>query len=150
MLFDEIYSAYFNAVAAILRSAADHPTDIREMRGIIDRYAFGESTVTIEQCIRDEKWQIITADGQTNIHHVPTMPLTILQKRWLKSVAADPRIRLFDTEIPDFPEVTPLFTADDYEVYDKYADGDPYEDENYIRIFRTVLSAARGGQTLTV
>lgn len=36
-----------------------------------------------------------------------------------------------------------LFTPDDYMIYDKYGDGDPFEDEEYIRKFRVVLDAVR-------
>ena len=39
----------------------------------------------------------------------------------------------------------PLFTPSDYYVYDKYGDGDPFEDEEYIRQFRVVLEAIRRG-----
>ena len=37
--------------------------------------------------------------------------------------------------------VEPLFTRDDYKIYDQYSDGDPFEDEAYIKHFRLMLSA---------
>ena len=145
MFFHEIYGAYFSAMAEILKNAADHRTDIKEMRQIIAKHAFSESAVTIEQCIKDEKWQLITADGDTMIEHAPSVPLTLLEKRWLRAIMDDPRIRLFGDEFPDLSDTEPLFSQDDIIVFDKYSDGDPYEDENYVKIFRQVLDAVRSG-----
>ena len=71
--------------------------------------------------------------------------MTTLQKQWLKAITLDPRIKLFGVEIPGLEDVEPLFTPDDYHVYDKYSDGDPYDDEEYIRQFRVILEAMRGG-----
>ena len=58
------------------------------------------------------------------------MPLTTLQKQWLKAISLDPRVKLFGAKFPDLDEIEPLFTPEDYYVYDKYSDGDDYENEN--------------------
>jgi len=79
----------------------------------------------------------------TSLEHKPTMPLTSLQKRWLKAISLDPRVKLFGVEFPYLDDVEPLFTSADYYVYDKYGDGDPFEDEEYIRQFRIILEAIR-------
>jgi hypothetical protein len=73
------------------------------------------------------------------------MPLTNLQKRWLKAISLDPRVKLFGVDFPALDGVEPLFTPDDYCIYDKYGDGDPFEDEEYIRRFRVILEAIRSG-----
>ena len=143
MIFSELYSAYYQAVAAILRQACTHPLDGAEMRSIIEENAFGESVLNIEPALMEERWQLILPDGTTPIRHVPVMPLTRLQKRWLKAVFLDPRIRLFYDTVPDYPDVEPLFTPDFIRVYDRYLDGDPYEDPVYIQHFRTILKAVR-------
>ena len=143
MIFSELYSAYYNAVARILREACAHPLSKAELRKIAAREAFGESLLNIEPAILDGRWQLLNADGTTPLRHVPTMPMTLLQKRWLKAVSLDPRIRLFaDTDFGD-PDVEPLFRPEDIDVFDRYADGDPYGDENYIRNFRLILEAIR-------
>ncbi|MBQ8235662.1 MAG: WYL domain-containing protein, partial [Clostridia bacterium] len=46
-------------------------------------------------------------------------------------------------EFPELEDVEPLFTAEDYYVYDQYSDGDPFEDEEYIKKFRIILDAIR-------
>ncbi len=143
MIFSELYSAYYNAVARIIRTAIDHPIEKSEFRRIVEECAFGESILNIEPAIYEERWQLIRPDGTTNIRNVPDMPLTLIQKRWIKSICLDPRIRLFTDDIPDLPDVDPLFTSDDYTVFDKYSDGDDYEDENYRQNFRLIMDAIR-------
>ena len=150
MIFSELYSAYYGAVAAVLAEAVKRPLRKDELRNIIEKKTFGESILNIEPAIGDERWQIIRSDGTTPLKRAPTMPLTTLEKRWMKAIASDPRIRLFSDELPDFPDVDPLFKAEDISVFDKYSDGDPYEDEEYIKSFRLILQAVKERQTLYI
>ena len=143
MIFSELYSAYYQSVAAILKEACQHPVSRPELRKIIEQNAFGESVLNIEPALLEERWQLLRPDGTTPIRHIPSMPLTALQKRWLKAISLDPRIRLFTDHPPEFPDVEPLFTPDDICVFDKYLDGDPYEDEEYVRHFRIILDAVK-------
>lgn len=143
MIFSEFYSAYYNTVAAVLTEAVSHPLSDNELRAIVESHAFGESLLSIPSALREERWQLIKADGTTPIQRRPDMPLTILQKRWLKAIALDPRIRLFGEFDLDFPDVEPLFLPEDILVFDKYKDGDNYEDETYIANFRLILDAIR-------
>ena len=145
MIFSELYSAYYNAVAAIISGILDGEHSEKELQGIVAEHAFGESLLTILPALKSEKWQLIHPDLTTPLKHKPTMPLTTLQKQWLKAISLDPRIKLFGVELPELEGVEPLFTPDDYYVYDKYSDGDPFEDEEYIRQFRVILEAIRQG-----
>lgn len=150
MIFSELYSAYYNTVADILRIAVKQPLSKNELREIIKKNAFGESILNIEPALEEERWQIIHSDGTTPLMHIPTMPMTTLEKQWLKAIFADPRIRLFVDDEDIFPDVKPLFTASDYSVFDKYSDGDPYEDEAYIRNFRLTLNAIEKRYPLSI
>ncbi len=145
MIFSEWYSAYYNAVVAILASILDGERSERELQKIVADRAFGESVLTILPSLKNEKWQLVHADMTTSLEHKPTMPLTTLQKQWLKAISLDPRVKLFGVEFPNLDDVEPLFTPADYVVYDKYDDGDPFEDEEYIRQFRVVLHAIHKG-----
>lgn len=51
MIFSELYGAYYNAVAAVLRAAIDHPLEKGELRAIIAEHAFGESMLQIEPAL---------------------------------------------------------------------------------------------------
>ena len=154
MLFSEIYSAYYNTVASIIACAQKGRLDSDMIYKIVRDSAFPESVMTIGSSLESGKWPLVKKDYSTNIKETPTMPLSLLQKRWLKAVLADKRVRLFaDDEILErlavqLEGVEPLFTENDFYLYDKYSDGDPYEDEGYIKTFRTVAKAIHRGLSL--
>ena len=150
MIFNELYGAYYNTVAAILAEAVSHPVSDEKIREIIARHAFGESILTIPDAIKDERWQLIKQDGTTTLKNKPSLPLSTLQKRWLKAVACDPRIRLFGEIDFDFPGIEPLFLPTDIIVFDKYSDGDNYEDDDYIANFRLILDAIKNKYPLII
>ena len=150
MIFSELYGSYYRTVAKILRAAVDHPLEKGELREIVAGSAFGESALSIVPALEEQRWQLLRADGTTPLRYAPDLPLTALEKRWLKAISLDPRIRLFGWEFPGLEDVEPLFTPEDYFVYDRYSDGDPYEDEGYIRRFRMILDAVRHRAPLIV
>lgn len=150
MLFSELYSAYYNTVADILKEAVDHPLQDKEINRIIEKKAFGESGLTIPSALREERWQLLLLNGTTLLNQAPTMPLTTLQKRWINAIANDPRMRLFTDEPLYFHDVEPLFLPEDICVFDKYADGDDFENENYIQNFRLILDAIKNQHSLKV
>ena len=84
------------------------------------------------------------------LHHKPTMPLTMLQKRWLKALLSDPRIALFDPDTTGLEDVDPLYAQDTFILFDQYADGDPYGDPAYIACFQTALKAIRKKRKLRI
>lgn len=150
MIFNEIYSVYYNTVAKILAEIIKGNTDEKNLNQIISENAFGESMLNILSSLKSEKWQIVRNDLTTPIKHTPTMPMTTVQKQWLKSILLDPRMKLFDLKKDNLADVEPLFTQEDYVIYDKYSDGDPYEDENYIAHFRTILAAMYSRQNIKI
>lgn len=150
MIFSELYSAYYNTVAAIISRIIDGERSERELQKTVADHAFGESALTIMPSLKNGKWQLVREDMTTPLEHKPTMPLTTLQKRWLKAISLDPRIKLFGVEFPDLDDVEPLFTPEDYYVYDKYTDGDPFEDEGYIQRFKIILEAIKTKKPLKI
>lgn len=145
MIFSELYSAYYNTVAAIITRILEGEHSERELQRIVTERAFGESALTILPSLKSGKWQLVHPDMTTPLAHRPTMPLTTLELRWLKAISLDPRVQLFGVELPELSDVEPLFTPEDYYVYDQYSDGDPFEDAEYIRQFRVILKAIREG-----
>jgi hypothetical protein len=121
----------------------DHPLRDGELRHIIETYAFEESSLNILPALKEERWQLLKSDGTTPLKNAPSMPLTTLEKQWLKAIAQDPRLRLFGAPIEDFPEVEPLFRQEDILIFDQYSDGDDYEDPTYIENFRMILDAIK-------
>ena len=141
MIFSEIYGTYFKAVSAILSKAVDGVLTERELTRTVLENAFGESLVTIPAKLTDGSWPLITKDCHTPLQHHPRMPLTTLEKQWLKALLLDPRVRLFDPSEEGLEDVEPLFTPDRFIYFDRYTDGDNYTDPSYIEHFRTIIRA---------
>lgn len=150
MLFSEIYGSYFNAVAYILEQALAGNLTGKNLTEIVSRTAFGESVLSIPASLTDGTWPLLTEDYRTPLHEAPSMPLTTLQKQWLKALLNDPRIRLFAPSDEGLEDVEPLYDPDTFVYYDRYTDGDPYEDETYVRCFRCILSAIHEKRKLRV
>lgn len=148
MIFSELYSAYYNAVARIISKIIDGEQNPKELQRIVCENAFLDSFTTIIPALKNEKWHLVKRDMTTPIEHAPTMPLTTLERRWLKAISLDPRVKLFKIEFPDLSDVEPLFTPDDFYIYDKYSDGDPYEDDEYVKKFRTIMTAINEGKQI--
>jgi hypothetical protein len=149
-MYSEVYGAYFNAVAAILREAVHGGITEKRMTEIINEKAFAESFLTIIPALKNEEWLLLTCDRQTPIRKPPQMPLTLLQKRWLKALLSDPRIALFTPDTSGLEGIEPLFTTDDLVYFDRYTDGDPFSDDNYVNIFRIVLCALHERRKLKI
>lgn len=143
MLFSEVYCAYFNTVAAIICEAIHDGISEKQFMQIVNDKAFSESILTIQPAIKNEEWLLMNKEYHTPIKNPPQMPLTTLQKRWLKALLTDPRIALFEPDISGLEDLEPLFIYDDFVFFDRYADGDSYTDKSYIAHFKTVLTALK-------
>lgn len=150
MIFHEIYGCYYQAVAEILRVAVRGDLTQKDMEQIVKIKAFSESALSILPALQQQQWQLLQHDLHTPLQNMPSRPLTILEKRWLKAISLDPKIKLFIQDCKGLEDVTPLFVPKDYVVFDRYEDGDPFEDETYIKHFRMVLSAIRQNKSMEV
>ena len=150
MIFSEIYGTYFKAVSAILSKAVDGVLTERELTRTVLENAFGESLVTIPAKLTDGSWPLITKDYGTPLQHKPQMPLTTLEKQWLKALLLDPRVRLFQPSEEGLEDVEPLFTPDQFIYFDRYSNGDDYSDPRYIEHFRMMIQAMHEKRKLRV
>ena len=150
MIFSEVYGTYFRTVSAILAKAVDGTLTEQEITRTVLENAFGESLVTIPAKLSDGSWPLLTDDFGTPLRHAPHAPLTTLEKQWLKALLLDPRILLFDPSEEGLEDVEPLFTPDQFVYFDRYADGDPYDDPRYIEHFRLIIRAMHEKRKLRV
>lgn len=141
MLFHEIYGCYYRCVGDMINLALEHQLTEQKMLEIIHQNAFEESHLHIMPALQQQRWQVIDNDLQTPLQHHYQLPITTLEKQWLKAISLDPKFKLFSIHISDLDDIEPLFTPDDYFIYDQYADGDPYDDEHYQYIFQLLLQA---------
>ncbi|MDF2595164.1 MAG: hypothetical protein K0R69_1505 [Clostridia bacterium] len=150
MIFSEIYSAYYNAMALLINKAIDKELDEKMAYHIIYDSAFSESFIYMMNAIKDEEWQVITKDFTTPIKHKVSMPLTMLQLRFLKAISLDPRFALFAQPIEGLEDVQPLYFNEDFYFMDLIKDGDPYESEDYKKNFTIILQALKEKRKLTI
>ena len=156
MIFNEIYSCYYNVVFEILNSILDNNFNEENIYDIINKKAFSESFLFISKALKNEYYQLIYKD-KTGVFKTPiknkfNIPLSNIEKRWLKSIIDDPRIKLFDCNINfDFLDnIKPLFKIDDYYIFDKSNDGDPYDNLNYINNFKSIIYAIKNEKKLKI
>ena len=69
MIFSELYSAYYNTVAAIISRIIDGERSERELQKIVADHAFGESALTIMPSLKSGKWQLVREDMTTPLEH---------------------------------------------------------------------------------
>jgi len=123
LLFHEIYGSYYQTVCAILREAGNGELTKNRLHELVQTYAFGESLLSIPAGLMGERWRLLHRDLSTELLDEPERPLSLLEKRWLRSLLLDPRIRLFDVDMHGLENVKPLFTPDMFIFFDRYADG---------------------------
>ena len=150
MIFSEIYGTYYLILEELLARAAEGGLTRSELEAVIRSRGFGESILTIPEKLADGSWPLLTPELQTPLHGKPDRPLTTLEKRWMKALLCDPRIRLFDPPEAGLEDVQPLYPPGAIVYFDRYTDGDPYGDPAYIAHFRTILTALREKRRLHV
>ena len=155
-VFHEVYGAYYNAVARVLAMAVRKKLTPRMLMRAVQSEGFAESCMYLPDRLLSGEWPMLTDALGTELKKQPAMPLTRIQKRWLRSLAEDPRIRLFlDDEAlarmkEQLGDIRPLYTQDTFCYYDRFSDGDPFDDPEYIEHFRTVLDAIRMEEGLSM
>lgn len=150
MIFHEIYSAYYLAVEQMIALALENKLSKSSAWDICNRLAFRESFELIWTALSDEEWRVLPFNSKLPYRKNPDRPLSLLEKRWLKAIMADPRIRLFNCYAKGLDDVDPLFTPDDWYTANTYSDGDPYDSPEYASVFRTVLQAVKEQKWLSV
>ena len=157
-IFSEIYGAYFRAACRALEKDVISESEINS---IISEEAFADSALFLPKKLIPRKdgsdWHLLKENGgkcfSSVLAHKPRHIITSMQKRWLKSQLSNPRFRLFfDTaELEKRLEaVEPLYNAKHFRYVDSFSDGDNFEDENYIKHFREILSAVKSGEVLMI
>jgi len=150
MLFNEVYGSYYNIVTNILREAVRGELTQAAMLKIIRQEGFEESTLTIPAALKEQSWPLLTEDLKTPLRHEPAMPLTLLQKRWLKTLLQDPRIKLFRLEESGLEEVESLYSPECFVYYDRYSDGDNFMDKGYQERFHKILTGLQEERRISV
>ena len=158
-LFSEIYNCYFQIVDEICKTAATREITEKEMFALAARFGYEESGLTIVPKLTEEKWNLLSKGEEgylSKIDNLEVLPLTILQRRWLKALLMDEKIGLFldsaqkDVIAAYLEDVEPLFLPGDFYYYDRFCDGDDFSSQTYIAHFRTIIKAIRKKQYIRI
>ena len=148
-IFSEVYGTYYNIVAKILGQAVSGGLTLEQLKRIVYKEGYEESALELLPALEDESWLLLTKDFKTPLQYKPTMPLTLLQKRWLKALLLDERVRLFftDAELAEeekaLQEVEPLYRPEQFVFFDRFVDGDDYKNARYRENFQQIMQAIK-------
>lgn len=152
-LFSEIYNCYYQVLRHLLCS--QNALTIQDIRNQICHEGFEESMLSIIPKLENGAWNLFEKEGE--LYHSklsPSLatPVSDLEKSYLKALLLDPRIKLFldeeqlNTLNNMLVSVSPLWKQEQFYYYDRFADGDPYDDEQYRHNFRILLQAQKNRQ----
>lgn len=150
MIFHEIYSSYYAAVEQMISLALENKLNKSSAWDICNQAAFKESFELIWTAITAESWRVLPLKGKLPYRHTPNRPLTFLERRWLKAILSDTRIKLFNIKVDGLDNIEPLFTPQDWYIANTYSDGDPYNSPEYITHFQIILKAFRNHTWLSI
>ena len=148
-IFSEVYGTYYNIVAKILGQAVSGGLTLEQLKRIVYKEGYEESALELLPALQDESWLLLTKDFKTPLQYKPTMPLTLLQTRWLKALLLDERVRLFftDAELAEeekaLQEVEPLYRPEQFVFFDRFVDGDDYKNARYRENFQQIMQAIK-------
>lgn len=156
-LFSEIYNCYYQVLRHLLCTQTVLTT--QQIRNQICGEGFEESLLSIIPKLENGSWNLFQRDGdlfRSKLTSSFITPVSNLEKSYLKALLSDPRMRLFlnqeqlETLHQMLSTVVPLWTQEQFYYYDRFIDGDPYEDENYRHNFRTLLAAQKNHQYVDI
>ncbi len=149
-LFSEIYSCYYQVLRHLLLTR--DALTLQDIRSLICGEGFEESLLSIIPKLTDGSWDLLEKDGtlyRSKISSSFTTPVSNLEKSYLKALLSDARIGLFlepqQLEMLQdmLADISPLWRPEQFCCFDRFSVGDPYDDETYRRIFRTLLTAQK-------
>ncbi|MBR6162824.1 WYL domain-containing protein [bacterium] len=140
-LFSEIFGCYYKVIEEIVNNS---PLTEEEIKNIINENGFAESCFHLLPKL--EILPFIEKKGDkyySLLENKIKMPLTKIEKSWLKSVSQDVRFDLFseDFDKSKLAETEPLYEQAQFKYYDKYSDGDDFGNFNYQKSFRRINEA---------
>lgn len=156
-LFSEIYSCYYQVMRHLLSN--QNGMTIQDIRARIFDEGFEESLLAIIPKLESGAWNLFDRDGELYLSKLNSpliVPLSNLEKSYLKALLSDSRIGLFlepeqlKTLQDMLSDTLPLWKPEQLFYYDRFADGDPYDDEKYRQNFRILLQAQKNRQYVDI
>ena len=155
-LFSEINCTYYNITEKILKQISVTKEAIRR---IISKNGFSETVLFLEpELIGKNNTGLLTEqDGiyASILKNEPHIPLTSVQKKWLCAVLNDKKSSLFldkeqKAELYELLGAEPLFDSRSIRFFDRFTDGDDFENEDYIKHFRNILCSMHENRLIKI
>lgn len=157
-IFSEVYNCYYSVVDAILKKS---PLSKQQIDDIIRCNAFSESVLFLmPKLCNDNRWNLLECNQEdlyaSTLKNKPFMPLTTLEKSWIKSLLLDDKFKLFITDElfksmeAQLQDVQPLFNVNNFFYFDKFSNGDDYSNISYKSNFLYVLKAIQNKKVLLI
>lgn len=156
-LFSEVYNCYFQVIKSLIEKKKK--ISEKEVNFRIQRDCFEESILYLLPMLTEKGWGFYENQGDFLHSRLSTgfyVPLTTLQKSYLKAILLDDKISLFldDEEIARINAalagITPLYQPEDFHYYDRFTDKDNYQDPAYRKHFRMILTAVQSHEYLDI
>lgn len=149
-LFSEIFGCYYKVITEIVNNS---PISVNNIMQIINKNGFEESCFHLLPKI--EALPFIEKRGDkyySLLENKIKLPLTTLEKSWLKAISSDARFDLFNKifDKSKLEEFEPLFEENQYKYYDKYSDGDDFCSENYKENFYKINDAIEKSKLIKI
>ena len=135
-LFSEVYNCYYQVIQSLIRK--ESCITEKELKYHIQESCFEESLLYLLPRLTERGWGFYEKQGgllRSRLSPDFAVPLTDLQRAYLKSILLDDKIRLFfsDEEIGEINAalsgVEPLFWPEDFTCFDRFSDRDDYDDQ---------------------
>ncbi|MBR3646417.1 MAG: WYL domain-containing protein [Lachnospiraceae bacterium] len=156
-IFSEVYNCYYQILKSII---INHPEiTLDDLRSYVSDNGFEESLLYLIPKIESGEWNLFSKNGNVFISNISKdfyVPLTTLQKSYIKTLLKDQRMALFlssderDRLNGILDNVEPLWDDDTFYYFDRFGLSDPYDDPTYIHNFQTILKAINNNQYVTV
>lgn len=140
-LFSEIFGCYYKIITDIINYS---PLTEEEVNKIIRQHGFEESFFHFLPNLKDIPF-LKKKEGKyySLLENKINLPLTNLEKSWLKTISEDKKFKLFDSNFNYslLEEVLPLYNSDIFKYFDKCSDGDNFAKIQYIQNFKILNNA---------
>ncbi len=156
-LFNETYNCYFQIMKEILSRQDGFSLD--DLQSQINHNGFEESLLYMIPKLSNGEWNLLEKDDDlyySKLSESFYVPLSNLQKSYLKTILQDERMQLFldSSQIESLQahltDVPTLWNQNTFHYYDKFSDGDFFEDASYQTHFRTLLHAIKHKQYVDI
>lgn len=156
-LFSEIYNCYFQVIKSLIETKKC--ISEKELKEQIQNSCFEESILYLLPKLTENGWGFYQKRDNVFYSKFSTefyVPLTNLQKSYLKAILTDEKVKLFlsDEEAAAidtlFADVEPLYQSEDFYYYDRFADKDDYRNQVYRKHFQTIMTAIQNCEILDI